>query len=207
MKSKKLFAVALALGMPWGMCGAMAAQCTQFYPSDTEAEMCMAINIEFDDVSYGSPRYYKIGNSGRCVLVRDAMSCPAGYTRKRVALDDCSNTVQYWACECECANCNSDKAYSAAGPGYEQFTARSCDCSTGSPVCSSDTSYRCAVGYWGFSFNGTTGCTQCQSSEGANGTTKNPDSSQITYCYIPEGSGFGNSTGSGVYTSDCYYTN
>jgi len=63
--------------------------------------------------------------------------------------------------------------------------------------------YECHTGYFGTGKN----CTRCPSSGGIYGTTDNPGATQITECYLPSGTEFSDSTGSGVYTGKCYYKN
>lgn len=208
MKSKKLFAVAVICVMPGGIRESVAGQCSLFSPSSMASSMCQDINIEYVACDLGAPRYYQDSDEGECYVVRDCNTCPSGYQRARVSVGLCTNNVQYWSCECVCDDkCESDAGYSAAGAGYEQQTTRSCECYSGSPVCKEYTSYRCAVGYWGTSSNGTSGCTRCPSSGGVYGTTKSAGSRLITACYIPSGSAFGDTSGSGTYTGDCYYKN
>lgn len=62
---------------------------------------------------------------------------------------------------------------------------------------------RCKQGYYGSS----TACERCLASGGTYGTTSGPGASAITECYLPSGTSFSNSTGSGTYTDNCYYTN
>lgn len=61
--------------------------------------------------------------------------------------------------------------------------------------------YQCNKGYWGSG----TSCAQCPSSGGVYGTTADAGATAITECYIPAGTVFSDSTGSGTYTEDCYY--
>jgi len=114
-------------------------------------------------------------------------------------------------------------------PKVEGGTA---DCS-----CDNVTSYKCASGYYGTATSATSGCTKCPanatcaggngstfscakgyykdgtvcarcpSSGGIYGTTASTGATSITSCYLPSGTTFSDSTGSGTYTSDCYYVN
>ena len=49
-------------------------------------------------------------------------------------------------------------------------------------------------------------CVRCPSSGGVYGTTVDKNTGGITSCYIPSGNSFSDTSGSGVYASDCYYT-
>lgn len=54
--------------------------------------------------------------------------------------------------------------------------------------------------------NGVGGCASCPSDGYGNaGTTSGTGATSISECYIPAGSVFSDSTGSGVYNSDCSY--
>lgn len=50
-------------------------------------------------------------------------------------------------------------------------------------------------------------CKRCPSSGGVYGTTADKNTGGITSCYIPSGNSFSDSTGSGTYTGNCYYSN
>lgn len=95
------------------------------------------------------------------------------------------------------------------------------------------TTYQCASGYYGTATSGSAGCTICPSNatcSGGNnstfvcnkgyykngtsctacpssGTTSTTGATAITQCYIPTGTSFSDSTGSGTYTGNCYYSN
>lgn len=96
-----------------------------------------------------------------------------------------------------CSNCDTID-WGAYSTGYEKRTVATCNTST--CVCTKTDLYRCAAGYYGTSTNGTSGCTQCpESGQSVAGST------DITSCYLPAGTTFSDSTGSGTYTADCYY--
>lgn len=50
-------------------------------------------------------------------------------------------------------------------------------------------------------------CLECPSSGGIKGTSADKNNIGITACYIPAGTAFSDSGGSGTYTGDCYYSN
>ena len=137
------------------------------------------------------------------IIFASCVSCldeKAQLVRKTEVFDGCSYT--YTTCGCpSCTGCTSDSSWVSAGAGYEKKTTASCDCGT----CTKTTSYRCAAGYYGTSTNGSTGCTKCPSSGGVAGLSA-AGSKAITSCYIPSGSSFSDSTGSGTYTGNCYYS-
>ena len=67
----------------------------------------------------------------------------------------------------------------------------------------SSTTYSCYTGYY---LSGTS-CVRCPSSGGVYGTTVDKNTGGITSCYIPSGTSFSDTSGSGTYTSNCYYSN
>jgi len=101
--------------------------------------------------------------------------------------------------------------------------------------CATTFTYKCASGYYGTATSATSGCTKCPenatcaggngstfscakgyykdgtscarcpSSGGVYGTTASTGATSITDCYLPSGTTFSDSTGSGTYTSNCYY--
>lgn len=180
----------------------ISSTCSQYYPSTTEANMCMNA-AESYCISHGSYKYYK--SSMSCYSVRDCNACDSGYTRISRALYGCSN-VSYYDCDCVCNNCTSDATWSAAGTGYEKKTSRSCNCDSGQAICKESTSYRCAVGYYGSSSNGTSGCDRCPPSGGVYGTTDSAGTTSITGCYLPDGTKGSDGTGSWeISGGKCYY--
>lgn len=48
-------------------------------------------------------------------------------------------------------------------------------------------------------------CLECPSSGGTAGQSADKNDTGITACYIPSGSTFSDTTGSGTYTGNCYY--
>ncbi len=96
---------------------------------------------------------------------------------------------------------------------------------------SGPTTYKCASGYYGTATSSTSGCTKCPSNAtcaGGNGSTfrcnanyyksgsacepcpnggkSSSGSTDITSCYLSAGTSFSDSTGSGEYSGNCYYT-
>lgn len=150
---------------------------------------------------------YTQGSTTNYVPWYTCSTCKSGYTRKstRAQMGGCGQTTYYY-CESNCigcASCSSDTSWSSAGTGYEKKVTRTCDCDT---CVVTATAYRCAAGYYGSSTNGTSGCTRCPSSGGVYGTCA-AGSTAITSCYLPSGTSFSDSTGSGTYTGNCYYSN
>lgn len=110
-------------------------------------------------------------------------------------------------------------------------------CNPTGTSCAACTTYRCNAGYYGTATSGSGGCTvcpanascsggngstficnqgyyksgsacaRCPASGGVYGTTKSTGATSITACYIPSGTAFTDTGGSGSYTGDCYYTN
>ncbi|MDE6477738.1 MAG: hypothetical protein K2L95_01400 [Alphaproteobacteria bacterium] len=79
--------------------------------------------------------------------------------------------------------------------GYCGMTADydACDCVRDTKNC---TKYRCAGGTYGTNQS----CTSCPS-----GGTSADNSTAITSCYIPSGTAFSDTSGTGTYTQNCYY--
>ncbi len=70
----------------------------------------------------------------------------------------------------------------------------------------SDMQYGCVAGYYASSGSGANiTCARCPTSGGVAGQSATGNTA-ITGCYIPSGSNFSDSYGSGVLTGDCYYT-
>ena len=63
--------------------------------------------------------------------------------------------------------------------------------------------YRCTAGYYANSTQ--TACIKCDPDEYGNAATSPVGSTDISACYIPNGTTFSNDTGSGTYTADCDY--
>ncbi len=122
--------------------------------------------------------------------------------------EDCAAAASNYGCinnRCQkCKSCSgaSTGAWTAHTTGYQKRTVTYCECDGTKHT---KTEYRCAAGYYGNSTNGTSGCTRCPSSGGVYGTSAQ-GSTDITSCYLPSGTTFSDSTGSGTYTSNCYYT-
>lgn len=69
--------------------------------------------------------------------------------------------------------------------------------------CVSETVYvACKPGYYLYADD----CVRCPSSGGIYGTTVDNNTGGITSCYIPSGNSFSDTTGSGTYAGDCYYS-
>ena len=157
------------------------------------------------DLTFGCAKktYTCYGNT----KLASCLSCTnskATLTNQQIGmLPDCSGTYTFKTCQCPlCTSCTSDTSWSSAGTGYEKKVTASCDCGE----CTKTTSYRCAAGYYGTSTNGSTGCNKCPSSGGVAGQSVAGSNTTITSCYIPSGSNFSDSTGSGTYTGNCYYS-
>ncbi|MDE6478257.1 MAG: hypothetical protein K2L94_03340, partial [Alphaproteobacteria bacterium] len=136
----------------------------------------------------------------------ECVTCPTNYqlttASESAPPSGCSNTFTYKTCTCKsgvtCSNC-SDTTWAAYGTGYQRYIKRTCDCGT----CNTSYQYRCAAGYYGTTYNGTSGCTRCPNNgNSAAGTTTQ------TGCYITSGSDtngvfvFETSTGA---TYQCHY--
>ena len=181
------------------------AGCTKVTcPSDINSLPFLLSSVQC--ATTGPRECYKSGDT--TYVYSPCTSCAPGYTLGNIAISQCGPLNQMFkGCKCVCSNCSSETTYSAAGTGYQKKINRYCECSSGVATCKETTVYQCAVGYYGRSTNGTSGCTRCPASGGIYGTTAAAGSTAVTSCYIPSGTTFSDSTGSGTYTGNCYYTN
>lgn len=85
--------------------------------------------------------------------------------------------------------------------GYQVRTKKECDNGT----CKSSTEFRCAAGWYGSPSTVGSGCTKCPTSNGVAGVTAGPGTTAITSCFLPAGTAFSDTTGSGIYSSPCYW--
>ena len=194
----KIMAAAGILSLVTGGANAVTVACM--------ASACGAQSYEEIDLT--SNCQYKTSTCYGNNKVYSCMKCPTGYTRTEKTterLTDCMNEAIFYTCkeDCNgCSNCASDADWSAAGTGYMKKTTRTCNCNT----CYETVAYQCAVGYYGASTNGTSGCTRCPSSGGVYGTST-AGSTAITSCHIPANTAMTDDVGTYTFTSDCYYTN
>jgi len=132
----------------------------------------------------------------------DCATCPNGETpilqtvtistSESYTYGECKISIKPVSCPTECP----DTTWSdVTGQNYQ---AR-CDGNLISPACE----YQCKIGYYGTG----TSCTRCPSSGGVYGTTSGAGATKITECFLPAGTAFSDTTGSGTYTENCYYSN
>ncbi len=157
------------------------------------------------DGSY-TTKCYKASSSGNIYKVFICSACAHGTLGDATLselIPECNLLTPVTQCcnACDSASCTSDTTFSAYRTGYESKSTRMCSCLNGCKVTS--TSYRCAAGYYGSSTNGTTGCTACPNG----GTSVAGSNTSITSCYLPTGTKFSDTSGSGEYTENCYYKN
>lgn len=107
--------------------------------------------------------------------------------------NDCGGLTPLPLCPDECPNTNWTNV---SGQNYQ---VRCNDSNSISPTCE----YRCKIGYYGTG----TSCTVCPPYGGVYGTTTAPGTTARTGCYLPTGTAFSDTTGSGTYTGNCYYSN
>lgn len=72
-------------------------------------------------------------------------------------------------------------------------------------TCQSSPEFRCASGWYGSPSTVGSGCTKCPTSNGVAGVTAGPGFTAITNCFLPAGTAFSDTTGSGIYSSPCYW--
>ena len=192
----------------WTSC-AVAVPCTSTY------ETCDALPIMLTGCELGQT--YSPGCiGGTTTRYVSCNSCKTGYIRvltSGVASSGC--TYDYYKCqpdeeeECnENTNCISDTSWSAASVGYEKKVTRRCATSlaTGKKECKeTSTSYRCAANYYGNPETDSSGCVSCGTYGGAKVLSK-AGSTKKTDCYIPANTEVTDSTGTFVFTTNCYYT-
>lgn len=177
---------------------------------------CPHTTSEIDEMSEHSiycgestSRCYRHNTTGEIVQINSCTSCLFGsgavLESEIWVSPTCANQLfSYSDCVKSCINCVSDVTWTRVTTlsPYEKKTTRTCNCGT----CVENTAYRCAIGYWGSSTNGTSGCTRCPRDEGGNyGTTAAAGSTVVTACYIDSGKTFTDATGTGTYVGDCYY--
>lgn len=146
--------------------------------------------------------------------VRSCTTCDAGYLEYDEIVDvpGCDNTITYTTCDCRCTNCEYD-SFSIIDEGYESRQRRTCDCSSGTPVCKNEGyDYRCSTGFYGVpTNNGTAGCERCPGSyvgglgSGMLARYSDAGSTDITACYMPKDMEFCNTSGCFTLKADCYW--
>ncbi|MDE5615864.1 MAG: hypothetical protein K2I81_03470 [Alphaproteobacteria bacterium] len=109
--------------------------------------------------------------------------------------------------KCTPSLCNGETV-TDMGDGCDKIASSGCV----NNICTTTYTARCQKGYYGAATlnnlkTSCTGCTACPSSGGIAGTTSGAGALAITECYLPSGSAFSDSTGSGTYTNNCYYQN
>lgn len=144
----------------------------------------------------------------------DEQGCKDGYTltldknysnQIGICHDLPSSTIAY-KCESNatlCGKCESTAWNEIPSIPYATRTKKYCD----GPTCKSENEVGCKKGYYGTPKSVGSGCTQCPSSGGTHGTTAAIGATAVTECYIPSGTAFSDSAGSGTYTGNCYYKN
>lgn len=109
---------------------------------------------------------------------------------------DIFDTPPSWATNYICGY----NVWTANGTGYEQQI----ETTTENETCISvNKTYRCAAGYYGTTTNGTSGCTKCPTP----GTSNTGTNTSMTQCYIPADTEMSDSSGTYIYTKNCYYSN
>ncbi len=207
-KISKLFILSMMTIIPIYNVTNAASMCTSTTcPVGTSQEVFKNCATDGTNVCYKN-------TSGTVFRFTNCASCNAGMVLSQVVLSNvpgnhCNNlNAKVSVCCYPCSTCINDinAQYSATGTaGYERKPTKSCSCFDG---CQTSYIYRCAAGYYGSSTDGTSGCNRCpkllnSSIYGASAA----GSEDVTNCYMPAGTVFSNSTGSGVFTEDCQYSN
>lgn len=184
-------------------------------PMAVDAETCNPITCTADIVNVftasncartNTACYQGVGSRTK-IKITSCTTCQPGYTTNSPSSigPSCLGSL-YTTCVCTCNNCVSDSDWSAGNTGYQKKVNRYCTCASGSPVCNATTSYRCAIGYYGHSSDGISGCAPCPSSGGP-ATTSTPGTTAITSCYQFPGPGYSDTSGTFMVTDKCYYIN
>ncbi len=92
----------------------------------------------------------------------------------------------------------ADVCFGNTNSGFLQL----CTCGAGEQL-SGSSCIPCSRGYYNGSENSS--CTRCPRQDGVYGTTVSTGSMAVTDCYLPAGTAFSDTTGSGTYAEDCYY--
>ena len=127
----------------------------------------------------------------------------------------CNNNINVRPINCVlntslCGECNSTTWNEIPSIPYATRTHKWCDGAT----CKSESQIGCKIGYYGTPTAIGSGCNRCPIITDTNNvysTTVAIGATDITSCYVPIGTAFSNSTGSGIYTVDsngspCYYS-
>lgn len=134
-----------------------------------------------------------------CDRIYACAKCYSGFIPKNVTLPSQGRckTVTFEDYCIQCDSSCSGSGWTDYGTGYVRKYTGVCNCNG---TCDKTYSYACAAGYYGVTSNGTSGCTPCP-----NSGTSAQASTSITSCYLPSGTVGSDSTGTYVYTSNCYY--
>lgn len=183
-----------------------AVQCGMEVSTQPSGYTTISLNVA-DNCSSTNQIYFCDPNSKRCDFVTRCNTCSnSGWTISYdtyidgtvctdIPITQCCKTypgpsVGTWTIN------SSNRAYQ-----YRRIKNYKCD-----GTYTTTTEYRCAAGYYGdakgTSLTNLTGCVQCPS-----GGTSVAGSTVITSCYLPSWTTGSDSTGSYIYTSDCYYNN
>ncbi len=107
--------------------------------------------------------------------------------------------------KCSCQTTGTSYVCSDGYYGTATSASAGCTACPDNATCAggNNSTFVCAKGYYK---NGNV-CTRCPASGGVYGTTDTTGATSITSCYLPSGTSFSDGTGSGTYTSKCYYAN
>lgn len=165
--------------------------------------------------------YDQNGNFYENIASCDHTGCKDGYSPKEnesfnQRVSGCSsagNITHAYTCVSNaelCGECNSTTWTEIPSIPYATRTHKWCDGTT----CKSESQVGCKTGYWGTPTAVGSGCNQCPTIPDTNnihGKTGAIGATDITSCYVPIGTAFSNSTGSGNYAvtsngSPCFYS-
>ena len=155
--------------------------------------------IEGNDDLSGCTSYEALSSSG-CGSTHTCHDCKTGYTKESFIW---GKKTGYMCVQiiCDASTCASDTTWRGGNTGYQYKTNRSCNSSN---ACIERTVYQCAVGYYGSSSNGTSGCTRCPTANSFTGTSP-AGTTTATGCYIASGTTGRDTTGNFTYAGNSYY--
>lgn len=141
----------------------------------------------------------------------------------------CTSTL---TCNCSTSSTGSTNKYGIVATTTQKQDVYCVGQTAYSQCVAGTTTYKCASGYYGTATSLSAGCTACPANAtcaGGNGSTfrcnanyyksgaacqpcpnggkSAAGATSITSCYLPSGTTFSDSTGSGTYTENCYYSN
>ena len=176
---------------------------------------CTSACIASLGTGYGS-NLYATWATGNCYCLEQCnciTGCPHGHASwshaSTVGYCNRSNCCDQGTIVSSCINAGPwESCASPYGGTYENRNVENGKyCSNHEAYCSSIVQYQCARGYYGSPTSCTAGCTSCPTYTTIYGTTDSGGATTASgNCYVSSSYPLGNSTGSFVFDSNCYYS-